>query len=473
MICFPRFALPFRAALASALLLASGSGLVAQQAAQTELITNPGFESGLDTWQPQKLQGAQATFEVKQIENGKQALCVTVAQAAEKRYFVQILHPVYSLLSASKSYTLSFRARSKPGASIVVTMRASKTPPGEMLRQDSIELTEDWKDYSYSFTPAQDSPANYLTLSGLAAQAGEYWFTNVSLQEAPFTGKPTPAPASAAAAPVETTPATLPGAEAHIYREGTPDPMRLFVFKPAAWKPGDHRPALIFYFGGGWTHGSAAAGADFARRAAAAGMVGVAPDYRTKTRFGTSPLASVADSRAALRWVQDHAGELGIDPARIVVGGHSAGGHVALWTAIDKTPPGSDPKEAPTAKPAALFLLAPVSDTSPTKTGYTPFRFGKDALALSPVHQIDGKMPPTLLMHADTDEVVPYAESVALNAALIRNGAVCDFVTVPHGTHSFPWQTPGWNMKVIMDRLFAFLEKNGVLTSAPAGSATP
>ncbi len=152
------------------------------------------------------------------------------------------------------------------------------------------------------------------------------------------------------------------------------------------------------------------------------------------------------------------------------MGGHSAGGHVALWTAIDKTPPGSDPKEAPRAKPAALFLLAPVSDTSPT--GYTPYRFGANALALSPVHQLDGKMPPTLLIHADTDEVVPYRESVALNAALTQKGTVCEFVTVPHGTHSFPWQTPGWNTQTIMDRLMAFLKKNNVLATTAVTSAT-
>ena len=66
----------------------------------------------------------------------------------------------------------------------------------------------------------------------------------------------------------------------------------------------------------------------------------------------------------------------------------------------------SDPK---TFYLAGLFLLAPVSDTSRPK-GYTPFRFGTNDVALSPVNQIDGKMPPTLLMHADTDEVVPYRE---------------------------------------------------------------
>jgi acetyl esterase/lipase len=440
-----------------------------------ELITNPGFDSGLEDWQPQKLQGTAATFEVKDIENAKHALCVTVPQAAEKRYYVQLLHGIYTQLYAGKSYSISFRAKAAPDASIVVVLSSSQTPPGEMLRQDDIALTSDWKDYSYTFTPASDSTATHLTISGLAAQAGEYWFTNVSLHEVAGTGTSTPPPAPPAPA-VEKTPATLPGAQTFIYRDGTPEPMRLHVFKPAGWTASDHRPALVFYFGGGWTTGTPSSSAIFSRRAAALGWVGISPDYRTKGRCGTSPLESVADSRAALRWVQDHAAELGIDPAKIVVGGHSAGGHVALWTAIDHTPPGSDPNEAPHAKPAALFLLAPVSDTS-RPGGYTPFRFGANDVALSPINQLDGKMPPTLLMHADTDEVVPYRESVALSAALIKNGAVCDFVTVPGGKHGFPWQHNGYDVNTIMDRLADFLKKNGVLTEAdaanPTAAATP
>ncbi len=429
------------------------------RAAPAELIANPSFDNGMEGWQPEKLEGTEATFEVKEIEGGKHALCITVPQAGAKRYFVQLLHPLNIPLTGGKSYTLSFRARSKPGTPILVIIRGQTTSSGEIWRENQVALTEDWQSYSYTFTPPKDDLATTFLFSGLAAAAGEYAFTDVSLQEAIGPVKPTPPPAS----PKEKTLSSIPSAEAHIYREGTPDPMRLFVFKPDGWKASDHRAALIFFFGGGWTHGTPAAGADFAKLAPTYGMVGIAPDYRTKTRFGTSPLESVADSRAALRWVQDHAAELGIDPARLVVGGHSAGGHVALWTAIDKTPPGSDPNEAPRTKPAALFLLAACSDTSPN-TGYTPYRFGLNALALSPVHQLDGKMPPTLLIHADADEIVPYGESVALKAALLQNGAVCEFVTVPHGTHSFPWQTPGWDTHVLMERLMAFLKNNALLS---------
>ena len=67
-------------------------------------------------------------------------------------------------------------------------------------------------------------------------------------------------------------------------------------------------------FDSSWTRGTPANAAAWAKWAAERGFVGVAPDYRVKERFGTSPLESVADGRAALRWVQEHAAELGIDP---------------------------------------------------------------------------------------------------------------------------------------------------------------
>ena len=58
------------------------------------------------------------------------------------------------------------------------------------------------------------------------------------------------------------------------------------------------------------------------------------PTIETRKRFDAKPEDCVADGRAALRWIQDHAAELGIDPSKIVVQGSSAGGHVAAWTAI-------------------------------------------------------------------------------------------------------------------------------------------
>lgn len=294
-------------------------------------------------------------------------------------------------------------------------------------------------------------------LNPLLDQAAQVWPNS---KDKPSKAALSKTPTNAATA----TPVELPGAETHVYRDNPTEPMRLFVFKPKGWNEDDRRPALIFFFGGGWTRGTPERSAGYARWAATLGLVGIAPDYRTKERFGTSPLESVADGRAALRWVEDHADALGIDSKRIVVGGSSAGGHVALWTAIEHTPPGSATNEAPRIKPVALILVSPVSDTS-SAIGYTPKRFGDNAEALSPVYQLDAKMPPVLVFHGDADTTVTNAESIVLHDKLVATSNVCEFVSVPGGTHGFQSQLPEWKdkVRVIVKK---FLTEQGILPVA-------
>ena len=64
------------------------------------------------------------------------------------------------------------------------------------------------------------------------------------------------------------------------------------------------------------------------------------------------------DARQAARWMQQHANTFGIDPNKMVSFGSSAGGLLALWTAIP-TPPAS-----PMAK-----QLATAQDYEPFKVG--------------------------------------------------------------------------------------------------------
>jgi acetyl esterase/lipase len=267
--------------------------------------------------------------------------------------------------------------------------------------------------------------------------------------------------APAAKRPPDVTPVTLDGAETHVFHTAPQGEMRLHVFKPAGWRAGDRRPALVWFFGGGWTTGTPTNAAGWAKIAAGWGMVGIAPDYRTKGRHDTPPQASVADARAAMHWVQTHAKELGIDPAKVAAGGNSAGGHVALWTAIAKAPPGSDANKSPLVKPAALVLTAPVSDTS-RASGYTPSRFGEEAEALSPLHQLDGKMPPLLLFHGDSDKTVPQRQSIALDEKYRATGNACEFVSVPGGSHNFGGEMPEWREKT-REMTRVFFVKQGLI----------
>jgi len=259
------------------------------------------------------------------------------------------------------------------------------------------------------------------------------------------------------------TPATLPGAVTFVYREGRPEPMRLHVFKPSGWTAADRRPALIHFFGGGFLRGTPLQSASQAAFAAKLGLVGIAADYRTHERFGTDASACVADGRAALRWVQDHAGALGIDPARIVVSGSSAGGHIALWTAITHTPWGSDPAEAPRQKPAALILVSAAADTSGA-TGQRAERFDGHGHDLSPQQHLDKTMPPVLMFHGDDDMVVPYRYAVALNRELRATGNDCVFITIPGGGHGIGSEE--WKQKS-REHLHRFLAERQLLPVGP------
>ncbi|MBI5381245.1 MAG: alpha/beta hydrolase [Opitutae bacterium] len=254
------------------------------------------------------------------------------------------------------------------------------------------------------------------------------------------------------------------------YRAGPPQPVQLHVFYPEGWSARDRRPVLLFFFGGSWLRGAPQSCIQWAHFATQLGLVGILPDYRTRERFGTTPLDTVADARAALRWVQEHAGELGADAGRIVAAGSSAGGHLALWTALRRTPPGADPREAPLAPPAALLLLCPSPDTT---DGHRVERFGAQAEAVSAYHQMETGMPPTLMFHGDADRTVPYRIAIAFQVRMTAMGNACDLVTVPGGKHSFLADLPEWRERVYA-RARTFFAAHGLTVAAEkAGSEPP
>lgn len=251
------------------------------------------------------------------------------------------------------------------------------------------------------------------------------------------------------------TPLTLPGAESFIYHDVQPEPMRLHVFKPKGWTAADRRPVFIHFFGGGFVRGVPTQSAGWAKQAAKLGMIGVAADYRVLTRHGTDGTACLADARAAVHWLQVNATELGLDPKRIVVSGSSAGGALALWTAITASPPGSDPALTPRHKPAALILMWPAADL--TLFSGQKDRFGGHGLACSATQHLDAQMPPSLLLHGDKDPTVPYESSVILHRTLTGTGNSCEFITMPgngHGTTLPEWKEklPGLIQKFLTEQ---------------------
>ena len=115
-------------------------------------------------------------------------------------------------------------------------------------------------------------------------------------------------------------------------------PLRLY--RPAG-ASGDRLPGLVWYHGGGWLLGDLNSHDVICRRLAnAARCFVVSVDYRMAPEHKFP--AAVDDCAAATRWAIEHAADLGIDPARVAVGGNSAGGNLAAVMALmarDRTLP--------------------------------------------------------------------------------------------------------------------------------------
>ncbi len=274
----------------------------------------------------------------------------------------------------------------------------------------------------------------------------------------------------------EVTPLTIPGSEPMVFRKIGTAELRLHIVKPAGWNKGQALPCLVGFFGGGWSSGSPVNSIMWAKWAASHGIVGIAPDYRTRNRFNGTPEDCASDSRAAVRWVAEHAAELGIDPKKIISVGGSAGGHVAAWTAIPKPSPGKD-EPAMTVIPAALVLLNPVTDTKDDGYG-GPKRFGGDAaraLACSVTDQIPAKMPPTLVFHATGDTTVPYANSVTFRDKLVAGGNRCELVTFEGLGHSYYSNKFGAEGKAAFGKTLAdaatFLHSLGLFPKDPVAAS--
>ena len=142
-----------------------------------------------------------------------------------------------------------------------------------------------------------------------------------------------------------------------------PGPAETLDFFPG---PESNCPVLIFIHGGYWR---ALDKADFSWMAPAYGAAGIAVAVLNYGLAPATPLPEiVAQMRRACAWIYRHAGELQIDPARIVCSGHSAGGHLAaMMLATDWAGGGAEalPRRllSGAVSVSGLFDLEPLSRT--------------------------------------------------------------------------------------------------------------
>lgn len=218
-----------------------------------------------------------------------------------------------------------------------------------------------------------------------------------------------------------------------IFKKSAGGDLKLHVYKPRDWNPGDKRPAIVFFFGGGWVGGTPGQFYAHCEHLSAKGMIAISAEYRTKKSHGTDPFSCVEDGKSAIRWVRENAAQLGIDPGKIIAGGGSAGGHVAACTG---TLTGFDTgNKRVSSMPAAMILFNPVCDTSPK--GYGANKLGERWREISPLHHISNKTPPTCIFHGKADTTVPHQNAADFKAAMKKTGRRCELHSYNDATHGF------------------------------------
>jgi len=149
--------------------------------------------------------------------------------------------------------------------------------------------------------------------------------------------------------------------------DGPGGPLQLRIYTPANLaRPA---PALLYLHGGGFVIGDLDThDAPCAYLAHESGCVVLSLAYRLAPEHPFP--AAVDDALAGFRWLADHADALGLDPARLAIGGDSAGGNLSAVVAQVAT------REAWTVRPAFQLLLYPATDMRREHDSHREFAVG-------------------------------------------------------------------------------------------------
>ena len=161
----------------------------------------------------------------------------------------------------------------------------------------------------------------------------------------------------------------------------------------------------------------------------------------------TSYKAPLQDAQRAIRWVRFNAKKLNIDPNKIGVIGYSAGGHVASTLGTQFNTPNNfkeEPMDTISARPSFMALIYPVITM---KDNYVHKGSRKNLLGKNPTKElieqysnelhVTKNTPPSFLVHASNDNVVPVENSLQFYKSLNDKGVKVEMHIYPTGKHGF------------------------------------
>lgn len=245
------------------------------------------------------------------------------------------------------------------------------------------------------------------------------------------------------------------------------DTTKLFVeiYNPEKVNPGGKKPAMVFFFGGGWKSGTRYQFLNQAKYFSQRGLVCFLVDYRVESKNHTTPFESVKDAKSAIRFIRKNALEFGIDTSKIIASGGSAGGHLAAATALISDYNENTDDLSISCIPNSLVLFNPVIDNGPGGYGYE--RVGKEYKNFSPLHNIREGVPPAIFFLGTKDNLIPVETAEYFRKIIEIVHGRCELKLYEGETHGFFNYAKFDNYKKTVQETDKFLQSLGYLGDEP------
>lgn len=200
------------------------------------------------------------------------------------------------------------------------------------------------------------------------------------------------------------------------YKKVNGQELSAYMFYSEASQQKNDNTAIALFHGGGWVFGDPSEFFEACRRYARKGYITFSFQYRlSRNEDGTyphpdiTPVESTKDARSAIRWLKENAKTLKINPDKIVVGGQSAGGQLAMSTALLDNINESTDNLKINPKPVALLLYSSNVNTIEAWIDMLLGERREEIWSISPYHNLKKGMPPVIEFRGDQDDqVLPY-----------------------------------------------------------------
>jgi acetyl esterase/lipase len=252
----------------------------------------------------------------------------------------------------------------------------------------------------------------------------------------------------------------------HIrYKQIDTNQLVMEVYYPEKLDNKKEYPAIVFFFGGGWSSRNIEQFEPHAKHFSQRGMICFIADYRVRKLQQSTPFESLKDAKSAIRFIRANAEKFHVDTSKIVASGGSAGGHLAAATALIGDYNESTDDLSISCVPNALVLFNPVIDNGPGGYGYS--RIGDAYKNFSPLHNIRKGAPPTIFFLGTKDELIPVETAKYYQKVMEKVNSRCDLHLYEEQGHGFFNYKNFEYYKKTVSESDKFLQSIGYLTLEP------